>query len=296
MKNPSIDDINNTNLSVDVYSDEQSDLIEEFTFNQTQSLSIVNSIKWHSSQDTLLVSDSKCCSVWNIGDGQVVCHGSISFTPHKAHQSYYSNPSDIVGNIAWDPHSENSFAAVHDTTLQIVDTREFDVSSKRCHAHSESIRDVDYNPNKPLMLLTAGNDRKIKFWDLRNLKNPVRTLSNGHSHWIWSARYNPFHDQLILSSGSDYLVNLWRVASCSSAPWIGSLDDNNHDRDSNNDESSSYESDPPDVKVRTIDQHEESVYAVAWSAADAWIYCSLSLDGRVLLNHVPSTEKYKILL
>lgn len=80
-----------------------------------------------------------------------------------------------------------------------------------------------------------------------------------------------------------------------------------------------------------MDQHEESVYKVAWSPADAWIYCSLSYDGRygylcltfiiilfstsfafllldnvltfvfcllyrVIVNHVPSTEKYKILL
>ena len=71
--------------------------------------------------------------------------------------------------------------------------------------------------------------------------------------------------------------------SCSSAPWLGSED-----------KSSSY--DLPDVKVRAIDQHEDSVYGVAWSPADAWIYCSLSFDERVILNHVPSTEKYKILL
>ena len=29
-----------------------------------------------------------------------------------------------------------------------------------------------------------------------------------------------------------------------------------------------------------MDQHEDSVYGVAWSPADAWIYCSLSYDGR----------------
>lgn len=31
-----------------------------------------------------------------------------------------------------------------------------------------------------------------------------------------------------------------------------------------------------------MDQHEESVYKVAWSPADAWIYCSLSYDGRLV--------------
>ena len=142
---------------------------------------------------------------------------------------------------------------------------------------------MDYNPNKPLTLITSGDDRKIKFWDLRNLKTPIKILQ-GHSHWIHQAKYNPFHDQLIISGGSDNIVNLWRIASCSSSPWLG----NENNEETNND--------PPDIKVLTMDQHEDSVYGLAWSPADAWIYASLSYDGRVLLNHVPSTEKYKILL
>lgn len=52
----------------------------------------------------------------------------------------------------------------------------------------------------------------------------------------------------------------------------------------------------PRLQVRTFDEHEESVYSLAWSASDAWVLASLSYDGLVVLNHVPSTEKYKILL
>lgn len=39
-------------------------------------------------------------------------------------------------------------------------------------------------------------------------------------------------------------------------------------------------SDPPDIKVKAIDQHEDSVYGIAWSACDAWMFCSLSYEGR----------------
>lgn len=49
-------------------------------------------------------------------------------------------------------------------------------------------------------------------------------------------------------------------------------------------------------QVKMMDEHEDSVCSVSWSAAEAWLFCSLSYDGRVILNHVPSTEKYKILL
>lgn len=58
-------------------------------------------------------------------------------------------------------------------------------------------RSVDFNPNKSLLLITAGDDRKIKFWDTRKFAQPVRVLA-GHSHWVHSARFNPYHDQLII--------------------------------------------------------------------------------------------------
>ena len=58
-------------------------------------------------------------------------------------------------------------------------------------------RSVDYNPNKPLMLITGGNDRKVKFWDTRNMGKPLKVLA-GHSHWVWGAKFNPYHDQLIV--------------------------------------------------------------------------------------------------
>ena len=54
--------------------------------------------------------------------------------------------------------------------------------------------------------------------------------------------------------------------------------------------------DAPDVKVKDYDLHDDAVVAVAWSSCDAWVFASLSFDGRVLLNHVPSPEKYRILL
>jgi len=53
--------------------------------------------------------------------------------------------------------------------------------------------------------------------------------------------------------------------------------------------------DKPDVRVTKMEL-SEAVYDLAWSAADPWIFVSLGFDGSVILNHVPSKEKYKILL
>lgn len=204
--------------------------------------------------------------------------------------------------------------------------------------HRYGITDLDYNPNKPNLLVTSGKDGLLKFWDLRKTgsghydvngggeedilvggerkkkQRPLLVARGGHRHWSTRVLYNPFHDQLVLSAGSDCLVNLWRISTISSAPLLtfddeqqqqqqqpsnllggggnnttgGSLDDPTDLQDLP-------EPEGPNVRVSRY-EHMDSVNAIAWGAADAWIYMSASYDGKVVLNHVPSKEKYKILL
>lgn len=57
-----------------------------------------------------------------------------------------------------------------------------------------------------------------------------------------------------------------------------------------------FESAPTDGLVHAFDQHEDSVYQVAWSSVDPWLFMSLSYDGRAVMNQVPSEEKFKIIM
>lgn len=41
---------------------------------------------------------------------------------------------------------------------------------------------------------------------------------------------------------------------------------------------------------------EDTVTAVEWSSADAWVFAALSYNGIFCINTVPSKEKYRILL
>jgi hypothetical protein len=50
----------------------------------------------------------------------------------------------------------------------------------------------------------------------------------------------------------------------------------------------------PDGLLSRVEDHEDSVYSVAWSAHNAWAFASLSYSGRLTVCGVPSTEKYKI--
>ncbi|PKU83382.1 WD repeat-containing protein DWA2 [Dendrobium catenatum] len=68
-------------------------------------------------------------------------------------------------------------------------------------------RDVDYNPKKQHIIVTAEDESGIRIWDLRKPKFPMAELP-GHVHWTWAVRYNPEYDDLILTAGTDSAVNL----------------------------------------------------------------------------------------
>ncbi|KAJ3085619.1 Protein tssc1, partial [Quaeritorhiza haematococci] len=98
---------------------------------------------------------------------------------------------------------------------------------------------------------------------------------------------------------SDCQVNLQSVVSVSSAPFAddesqSETEEQRREFSRGDDEYGSNK--PTDGLVLTYDQHEDSVYSVAWSNADPWIFASLSFDGRVVVNMVPRSHKYKIIL
>ena len=183
----------------------------------------------------------------------------------------------------WDPHHAHSLGLGCGGSLVSLDTRSMKPAHTVEGAHSQRVRSLDYNPNKPYVVLSCGDDYALRYWDMRKPSSALLAVK-AHSHWTTVALYNRFHDQLVLSGGTDYLVKLWRAASVSSAP-------------------PAVDADEPDLAdadgdglVKSFEDHEQSVFAAAWSAADAWIFASLSLDGKAVINHVPPAEKYKILL
>jgi EARP and GARP complex-interacting protein 1 len=134
--------------------------------------------------------------------------------------------------------------------------------------------------------------RLLKFWDLRAPGKPLKSVLAHRNHWATCARYNSFHDQLLATAGSDGAVSMWRVSSLSSSPSLLDVPATAAESDSPSDQAEA-----SDVRVRTFDDHEDSsIVSLAWSAHDAWVLASLSYNGRVVVHHVPSHEKYNILL
>ena len=218
--------------------------------------------------------------LWDIGDGLARSVRSENVT---------MAPQITRPRVAWDPHNQHAVSVTVGTNVQVLDWRaDTSVPSgtvESFRAHRYGVTDIDYNPNKPYVLATGGQDGLVKFWDMRSAKTPLLVARGGHSHYVCNVKYNPFHDQLVVSTGTDSVVDLWRVSTISSAPLL-TLDEDNPEKS---------ETSAHNVRVARY-EHVDSVYGMAWSAADAWVYVTVGYDGKVALNHVPSKEKYKILL
>ena len=285
--------------------------------------------------------------------------------------------SSLPRRVSWDPHNTHHILATSGVDVVAYDMRSPASSSDGLgiirSAHRYGVADVCHNHSQFNVVVTAGMDGVMKFWDLRmhlsNLPDNLDPISNnsvnvdnsttmpppllkavrgGHSHWTTRAMYNPFYDQLVLSGGSDGIANLWRISSCSSAPLL-ELDDDEEDDDNSGGDSygdneiegedddndagdgddvydqeksiqdtqpthksdggvddnefvkedkgktSGNESSAHDIRVTRFECSDVTA-DLAWSASDPWIYATLSYDGAIAVHHVPSKEKYKILL
>lgn len=244
---------------------------------------------WQPEDSNQLASfEEKKVSVWDLENSGALWSANIEPSPSI---SKMSNKANKITTIRWSPHSNCSILGIAmGNNVYAKDIRAKSGSSFAWYlnAHSQQVRDLDFNPNGQYYLATCGDDCEYKFWDIRKTESPAISLQN-HSHWVWSIRYNQFHDQLVLTSSSDSRVILTRIASLASQT-LGQLLD---EEDSG--ESVSKQSNLADAVVATYEEHEDSVYAAEWAANDHWKFASLSYDGRVVISSVPKKEKFSLL-
>ncbi|GJJ71362.1 EARP and GARP complex-interacting protein 1 [Entomortierella parvispora] len=246
---------------------------------------------WQDSTEVISVEDSRIC-IWDIDikQGTAKRTGSIAIP----------DPNFKFSSAVMNPHAQE-VVAVYGRSIQGWNLSSLKPTFTIQDSQSALIRCLDYNPNKPFQIATGGDDGKVRIWDVRETTTgPIMTIQD-HTHWVWSVAYNKFHDQLVLTSSSDCQVNLQSIVSISTgADYKYGDDDRNEDDHSQGEEEDLAEigqqDAPTDGLVHAFDQHEDSVYQVAWSSVDPWIFMSLSYDGRAVMNQVPSEEKFKIIM
>lgn len=84
----------------------------------------------------------------------------------------------------WNPHlGGNQFALIGGTCITSIDMRSLKEAWNIPVAHKFQVRDMDFNPNKQYCLASCGDDCTARFWDYRNLSEPLKAI-NSHSHWF----------------------------------------------------------------------------------------------------------------
>lgn len=212
-------------------------------------------------------------------------------------QTKTASRSARMTTFSWSPHFNASMVAI--ATSANIYAKDLRVSASNTssawnisQAHSQIVRDIDFNPNSQYYFATSGDDCEVKFWDIRNLSRPALKMFH-HSHWVWSVRYNTFHDHLVLTSSSDGNVNLLRAGSISSQPYGCLIDEELEEDETNIKPMAAAKPKAPtgDGLIRSFKDHEDSVYGVEWSPSDPWTFASLSYDGRFIINKVPHNER-----
>ncbi|KAJ7005664.1 WD repeat-containing protein DWA2-like [Populus alba x Populus x berolinensis] len=170
---------------------------------------------------------------------------------------------------AWDPHDVNAVAATCESSVQLWDLRAMKKANSIECGH---VRNVDYDTRKKHILVTAEDESGIHIWDLRMPKVPIKEL-RGHSHWTWAVACNPEYDGLILSGGTDSTVNLWFASTTTSDELTSESVFKSPTREL-------------DPLLNSFSDYDDSVYGLAWSSQEPWIFASLSYDGRVVVESI----------
>lgn len=195
----------------------------------------------------------------------------------------------------WDTHFDNQIWTLDRTSLRGWDWRSGKEAFTVEHAHEQGGRGLDINRNKTYSLVTAGDDSSMKFWDSRNLgEGPIKQIREAHTHWVTNVFHHPDYDQLVISSGTDGTVKLWDFQSVSSAKPKPTGDPASRRE---MDVSQASAGQKKEGLMQEYQDHEESVYGLAWTASqtDAWVFGSISYDGRIAFNSVSQDTQLSIL-
>ena len=241
----------------------------------------VCSILWES-PEYVCVADNAGVGLYSVGtSGQEASHKQLL--------------PNCTGAVL-DPHKAFTVAACADRSVSLWDTRTRAVSATVKTSHFFNISCLDVNPNVPNIYVTGGDDGWIMFWDIRQTSGSIKSME-AHSHKVTSVKFNPVHDELLLSSGTDCAVNLWRFPSLSRNPGrFPSLMESSlsgqtaHLRRNSVPTESAVVS---DGLVQTYTRHEDSVYCACWGGS-TWSFASLSYDGLLLINSVPTSERHRV--
>jgi len=179
--------------------------------------------------------------------------------------------TQTVYDVAWSPHKAQELVSVGaDGTAALWDIsqtsrvpRVFAGSNAPGYGESvaQSINAVQFAPLNANELVTAGDDREIRLWDLRTpLTDTTRVIKEAHATGITALDYSRHNEMLLATGSADGTVALWDVRM-SSASLLG------------------VQADAGPVNALRWSPHDESVFATGGADAQVKVW-DLSMHGQ----------------
>mmetsp|Transcript_17275 Transcript_17275/g.21110 ORF Transcript_17275/g.21110 Transcript_17275/m.21110 type:complete len:579 (+) Transcript_17275:69-1805(+) len=167
--------------------------------------------------------------------------------------------------------------------------------------HTHWTTKVKYNKFHDQLLLSGGTDGMVNLWRVSSISSaPLLDLGSTTDENHGNHRDNMNLMTSLSGFDDEFEEQKARLGLNDSVDYddpVYGLGYNNQNLERSGDGGRLFEDggNAPDTRVTKMEMRD-AVYDIDWSAADPWIYVSLGSDGNVVLNHVPSKEKYKILL
>ncbi|KAI8822647.1 uncharacterized protein EV422DRAFT_524852 [Fimicolochytrium jonesii] len=104
--------------------------------------------------------------------------------------------------------SETMLASSHDTDIRIWDTRKGSTPVTLITAHMTKIYGIDWSRNNEQEIITCGQDRMVKFWDISEPRTCQASIMTGAP--VWRARFTPFGNGVVtMPQRKDTNLLLW---------------------------------------------------------------------------------------
>lgn len=163
-------DFSATNDNKELFNFETSEVLDTDSFG-----SIIRTTEFNKSDANSLAT---------VVDDKILLHARTEAkTRVVAEINAKNSPKFTTGK--WSEHHQgNQFIALIDCSVRSYDIRD----PNNCawsidDAHTQTVRDLDCNPNKHCHFVTGGDDGAVKIWDSRFTKEAV-FVRNDHQHWF----------------------------------------------------------------------------------------------------------------
>jgi len=165
--------------------------------------------------------------------------------------------------------------------------------------HSHWAIRASYNPFYDQLVLSGGADAITNLWRISSCSSaPLLDLGGEEDEEVMNESYFESYDEE--GDDDDGAANV-EEGNEDEDMWNKENDQTTHsDEDDNSakkrkNKSPANESNASDIRVTRFECSDVTT-DLTWSASDPWVYATLSCDGGLVVHHVPSKEKYKILL